>query len=221
MVKVDWIDAFGFAAQALFSARMLIQWIMSERSKKVVSPLIYWQLSLLASFLFFVYGWLEADFAIILGQICSYYIYIWNLDTQNYWKKIHFILRYIILLIPPIVLALLLINERDSLALLWTEMPLQLLIFGSIGQVIFSFRFIYQWWYSRKKGKSLLPVGFWVLSLIGSLCIILYGIYRVEESGLVLIIGQTPGLFIYARNLFLAKRNCINNNVSYENTNNR
>lgn len=198
-----WDYVLGFSAQALFSARMFVQWIISERSKKVVSPLLYWQLSLIASFLFFIYGWLRADFAIILGQIFSYYIYIWNLNAQNNWKKMHAIIRYIVLLTPVIVIILLLTNGRGNLERLWTEMPLGLLIFGSIGQVIFTFRFIYQWWYSRRMGESLLPIGFWVLSLIGSSCIVLYGIYRKDP---VLIIGQSAGFFTYIRNLFLANK---------------
>lgn len=198
-----WYIVLGFIAQALFSARMFVQWIMSERSGKVVSPIIYWQLSLAASFLFFIYGWLQADFAIILGQILSYYIYIWNLNAQHYWQKIHASIRFIILSTPVIVIVLLLTNGWGNLERLWTEMPLGLLLFGSAGQIIFTCRFIYQWWYSRKKGESLLPNGFWILSLIGSLCIILYGIYRKDP---VLIIGQSTGFLTYSRNLFLAKK---------------
>lgn len=75
------ITIIGFAAQALFSARMLVQWILSERAKRVLSPTIFWALSLLGSILLCLYGWLRADFAIILGQIFSYYIYIYGTCT--------------------------------------------------------------------------------------------------------------------------------------------
>jgi lipid-A-disaccharide synthase-like uncharacterized protein len=199
-----WFFALGFTAQALFSARMLVQWILSEKLRKVVSPVIYWQLSLLASFLFFIYGWLRADFAIILGQLFSYYIYIWNLNIQNYWKKIHVVFRTIILLTPAIISCMLLVTGKGSIERLWTEMSLGLLIFGSIGQVIFTFRFIYQWWYSRRLGASVLPNGFWILSMAGSLCIVLYGIYRRDP---VLTLGQLAGFLTYSRNLFLNKKN--------------
>ena len=199
-----WYFILGFIAQALFSARMFFQWILSEKSKKVVSPVIYWQLSLIASFLFFIYGWLRADFAIILGQLFSYYIYIWNLNAQDNWNKLNRIIRTTILLTPPIVVSMLFVNDVENIERLWNNIPLGLLIFGSIGQIIFTFRFIYQWWYSRKKGESLLPKGFWILSLIGSSCIILYGIYRKDP---VLIIGQSVGFFTYSRNLFIDKKN--------------
>lgn len=84
------IYVIGFLAQVFFSARILLQWILSERAKKVISPAIFWQLSIVGSYLLFVYGWLRDDFAIILGQIISYYIYIWNLDKKHQWKKLPF-----------------------------------------------------------------------------------------------------------------------------------
>lgn len=200
MENNNWYFVLGFAAQALFSARMLVQWIMSEKSKKVVSPVIYWKLSLFGSFLFFIYGWLRADFAIILGQMFSYYIYIWNLNMQHYWKKINPFFRAIIMITPVVAIGMLLMTGQGVFERLWTDIPFGLLIFGSVGQIIFTFRFIYQWWYSRKLGESILPTGFWVLSLVGSMCIISYGIYRKDP---VLIIGQGFGFLTYSRNLFL------------------
>ena len=59
-----------------FSARILIQWILSERAKEIVSPAIFWILSIAGSYLLFIYGWCRDDFSIILGQVFSYYIYI-------------------------------------------------------------------------------------------------------------------------------------------------
>jgi len=194
----------GFTAQGLFSARMLFQWILSEKSKKAVSPAIYWQLSLLGSLFFLIYGWIRVDFAIILGQMFSYYIYIWNLNMQNNWNKINVIIRSFIFLTPIIIICILVINQKSHIERLWTDIPLVLLLFGSIGQIIFTFRFIYQWWYSKKRGESLLPEGFWILSLVGSCCIIIYGIFQKD---LVLIIGQSFGFITYSRNLFLEKKN--------------
>ena len=190
----------GFSAQGLFSARMLIQWILSEKARKVVSPTIYWQLSLLASILFSIYGWLRGDFVIILGQIFSYYIYIWNLNSKNHWKDIYPALRIIILCIPIAALCYVLYNTDASSDRLFNHISLPLLLFGSAGQIIFTFRFVYQWWYSRSKGESVLPFTFWMLSLIGSLITIIYAIYRKD---LVLIIGQSVGFLTYSRNMWL------------------
>lgn len=207
-----WYFGLGFLAQGLFSARMLIQWFLSEKSRKVVSPMIYWQLSLLASFLLYIYGWLREDFAIILGQVFSYYIYIWNINIKNGWKTIHPIIRFIIWITPLVAFSMFLIHEKGTLNDLFDDdIPLGLIVFGSIGQVIFTLRFVYQWWYSRLKGESLLPAMFWVLSLIGSSCIILYGVFRKDP---VLILGQSAGFLTYSRNLFIDKRS------KHENTDN-
>lgn len=35
-----------FMAQLFFSARVLVQWIMSERARRVLSPTLFWALSL-------------------------------------------------------------------------------------------------------------------------------------------------------------------------------
>lgn len=198
-----WIFALGFIAQGLFSGRMFIQWILSEKEKKVVSPTIYWQLSLLASFLFSIYGWLRGDFAIILGQIISYYIYIWNLNNKNHWKSIHPVIRQIICFTPIVALCFVLYNKEASAQRLFANISLGLLLFGSIGQVIFTLRFIYQWRYSKSRGESILPKGFWILSIIGSLITITYGIFRQDP---VLILGHSAGFITYARNLWLGKK---------------
>lgn len=46
----------GFSAQAMFSARIAVQWLMSEKARKVVSPTAFWVLSLCGSLLLCVYG---------------------------------------------------------------------------------------------------------------------------------------------------------------------
>lgn len=46
----------------------------------------------------------------------------------------------------------------------------------------------------------MLPAGFWLISLAGSLLIVIYGIIR---SDLVLIVGQSFGLVAYIRNLWI------------------
>ena len=79
----------GLLAQGFFSARILVQWIMSEKAKKVVNPALFWILSVAGSWLLFIYGWIRDDFAIMLGQVISYYIYIWNLNQKGIWKRLH------------------------------------------------------------------------------------------------------------------------------------
>jgi lipid-A-disaccharide synthase-like uncharacterized protein len=102
------------------------------------------------------------------------------------------------------MISVLIISGKGIFERLWMDIPVGLLLFGSIGQTIFTFRFVYQWWYSRRFGQSILPNGFWILSIIGSISILVYGIIRKDP---VLIIGQGAGFVTYSRNLFLNKKN--------------
>jgi len=198
-----WITLFGLIPSALFSARMLVQWFLSEKTKKVVSPVIYWQLSLTASFLMFIYGWLRADFAIVLSQLFSYYIYIWNLNALNHWKKIHIVRRAVFITMPAVVIVMLATTGGGAISRLWTDISFGLLLFGTIGQIIFAFRFVYQWWCSRKANESILPDGFWIISIVGSICNLVYGILRMDW---ILMLNHGPGFLAYARNLYLSRK---------------
>ena len=197
--------AIGFLAQALFSARLIVQWIKSEKAGISLSPAIFWQLSILASWLLFVYGLLRDDFAIILGQIIAYSIYIRNLQLQNQWKKLPLITRIIALATPFIAIVLMSSNWELHYQKLFnnTNIPVTLLLWGVAGQIIFTFRFVYQWFYSEKKGESCLPLGFWIISIVGSVMILSYAIYRMDP---VLLIGQGFGIVVYARNISLIRQ---------------
>ncbi len=199
------IYSIGFIAQILFSSRMILQWIISEKNKKVLTPVLFWEISLFASFLLFVYGYLRHDFSIMLGQTITYYIYIRNIQLQNDWKKLHLTLRWFILLFPVfIVLYSYNNNVYDLDNLLRNEaIPKWLLWTGIIGQVLFTLRFVYQWIYSEKIKDSVLPLGFWVISLVGSLIIFIYAIIRKDP---VLLAGHTIGLIIYFRNIVIIKK---------------
>ena len=74
------------------------------------------------------------------------------------------------------------------------------LTIGFIGQGLFASRFIFQWILSEKKGESYIPIIFWYLSISGGIGLLIYAIFRKDP---VIIVGQTFGIFIYLRNLFL------------------
>lgn len=174
------IYGVGFLAQILFSARLLVQWIASEKAHKVLSPTLFWQLSMVASFLLCLYGWLRNDFAIIFGQFISYYIYIWNLHMKNAWVKLPQTVRICFLILPILLINYFIFAEQSSFIDLFRQnnIPVRLMIFGTIGQFTFTLRFIYQWYYSCKEGESLLPPTFWIISLTGSSLIIAYALIR-------------------------------------------
>lgn len=208
-----WVIAIGLLAQGFFSARILVQWIMSERARKVLSPSVFWILSIAGSYLLFIYGWLRHDFAIVLGQFISYYVYIWNLKAKGIWRDIPLIFKILLIFTPIVALGLVMGDVRNFINtfIFNDKVPMWLLIFGSAGQIIFTLRFLYQWYYSRKAGESELPPGFWWLSLCGSSIIVSYAIFRLDP---VLILGQSVGLIAYSRNLWIGYRQQKVNNKS-------
>jgi lipid-A-disaccharide synthase-like uncharacterized protein len=71
------------------------------------------------------------------------------------------------------------------------------------GQAIFASRFIVQWIASERKKRSVIPLSFWWLSIAGSLTLLTYAIYQQDP---VFILGQSTGMLIYLRNLYLLRR---------------
>ena len=199
------IFSIGFLAQILFSARQLTQWIASEKAGRVLSPLLFWQLSILASFLLMVYGILRNDLVIILGQVITYGVYIRNLHYHGFWAKVPAPVRILAFIFPGLAVCCLLSGETYNIHTLFTNKAISssLMIWGIIGQTIFTFRFVYQWLYSEKRQQSVLPLGFWVISITGSVMVLSYAVFRKDP---VLFIGQLFGIIVYSRNILLGLR---------------
>jgi len=202
----DWIIySIGFLAQVIFSGRLIIQWVVSEKNKRVIAPSIFWFLSLIASFLLFIYGYLRNDFAIMLGQTITYFVYIRNLQLQGEWQKSPKWLRWFLTAFPVIIVIYSFNNGiYDINNLLRNEdIPQWLFILGVVSQVLFTYRFMYQWVYSEKSKKSLFPAGFWRISILGASLILFYAYFRNDP---VLLIGHSAGIIIYIRNLIILRK---------------
>ncbi len=75
---------------------------------------------------------------------------------------------------------------------------------GLTGQAFFTMRFLVQWIVTEKKRKSVIPTLFWYCSILGSLFLLSYAIYRQDP---VFILGQSFGSIVYIRNLYFIYRN--------------
>jgi lipid-A-disaccharide synthase-like uncharacterized protein len=76
----EWIWlAVGFAGQALFSMRFLVQWLASERERRSVIPLSFWYFSVLGGLTLLAYALYRADPVFIVGQLGGVFIYGRNL----------------------------------------------------------------------------------------------------------------------------------------------
>jgi lipid-A-disaccharide synthase-like uncharacterized protein len=77
VVRLDWWLALGFFAQALFTARFLVQWIASERAGKS-----FWFFSIGGGALLLVYALYRRDPVFIAGQAFGVFVYARNLHFE-------------------------------------------------------------------------------------------------------------------------------------------
>ena len=77
----------GFIGQAVFFMRFLMQWIASEREKRSVIPVIFWYFSIGGALLLLLYGILDRDPVIVLGQSIGIFVYLRNLYFISQEKR--------------------------------------------------------------------------------------------------------------------------------------
>lgn len=89
---------------------------------------------------------------------------------------------------------------------LWTNLSGEITfwtIFGLIANLLFASRFVIQWYVSEKLKRSVIPVQFWYLSIVGSIMMLIYAIYIGKVP---LILGFLFPTVIYIRNLMLIRK---------------
>ena len=77
--KVNIWVLIGLSGQLLFASRFIVQWIASERAKKVVIPTAFWYMSLGGSLIVLAYGIHDKDLVVTLGQLPGSVVYVRNL----------------------------------------------------------------------------------------------------------------------------------------------
>jgi lipid-A-disaccharide synthase-like uncharacterized protein len=78
-VGFAWV-ALGLLGQLLFTGRMLLQWLVSERTRRSVVPVGFWWMSLGGASMLLVYFIWRRDIVGVLGQSAGWIIY-----TRNLW----------------------------------------------------------------------------------------------------------------------------------------
>lgn len=89
-------------------------------------------------------------------------------------------------------------REHRIFGLDWSWLDL----LGLLGQIVFSLRFVTQWIASEKRGESVIPVSFWYWSIVGSLILAVYWVFKRSPVG---ILANAPNALIYMRNLQLIR----------------
>jgi lipid-A-disaccharide synthase-like uncharacterized protein len=70
----------GFAGQALFFMRFLVQWLHSERARRSVIPVAFWYFSIGGGVVLLAYAIHKCDPVFIVGQLGGVLIYARNLQ---------------------------------------------------------------------------------------------------------------------------------------------
>jgi len=75
--------------------------------------------------------------------------------------------------------------------------------FGLFSQVLFAGRMAVQLFVSERRGRSVVPVAFWWISIAGAAMLLTYFVWRRDIVG---VLGQSAGSVVYVRNLWLIYR---------------
>ncbi|MZG29628.1 MAG: lipid A biosynthesis protein [Nitrospinae bacterium] len=86
MTPNHWL-ILGFVGQALFGARFIIQWIVSERKGESTIPMAFWYCSISGAMVLLTYAVYKQDPVFIVGQSLGSVVYIRNLILIDRKRK--------------------------------------------------------------------------------------------------------------------------------------
>ncbi len=200
--------AVGLAGQALFTLRILVQWIASERAKTSVVPASFWWMSIFGTLLLAVYAWSTKDPIFILGPTVNLFLYVRNLllmrDKQKTPRSMLVIVPLAcVVLVSGIVAVYFKAEDREILE--WVPSPFWAVV-GLIGMGLWTLRFPVQWIASERLGTSTLPPTFWWMSIIGAVMLTAYAVFKVDW---VFILAYALNPIPAIRNLMLIRRSRI------------
>ena len=86
MTTNQWL-IIGFVGQALFGARFIIQWVVSEKKGESTIPLAFWYCSIGGAVLLLTYAIYKQDPVFIVGQSLGSIVYVRNLILIDRKRK--------------------------------------------------------------------------------------------------------------------------------------
>lgn len=205
-IAVSGWTLFGLVGNVLFTARVLAQWVASERRRESIVPVTFWWLSLAAALIHIVYAWGRSDASgrpdpdvpMILGLAVTLVPYARNLRIhyapQRRPRPRGRVIAIAVVLVGVVV------------AIWLRNVPFQnwwLFALGLFGNVIFRSRFVVQWVQSEAMRRSTMTLTFWYLSMAGSFILLIYSLLRGD---LVFILGFVFNSIPYVRNIILIRR---------------
>ena len=192
----------GGVGQALFTARMVVQWWYSRKAGRSVAPPLFWWLSLVGSLFTFFYALFRKDPVFALAPASNLFFYARNLllSSPDHKGLPGRLLILFGLLFGTIVGITVWAKFRlDLLA----EIPSLWLGLGLLGSTLWVARFLLQWILSERKGESHLPLHFWFVSMGGASLLLAYSLFRMDP---VFIVGYSFPIPLILWNLLLFRK---------------
>lgn len=194
-------QVLGWIGNACFFSRFLVQWALSERARRSLTPEVFWRLSLLGTVCWIVYSSQQDNYVLLVGFVLNGSIYARNLWMQR---------RSGTRTLTPRLAALIALASVIGLVAgaLWNldadpEASVAWVVCAAVGQAIWSARFVVQWWHSERAGESHFPPTFWWLSLAGNALLLAYALHLGDP---IFIAAFVPGPLVQVRNLMLQRR---------------
>jgi len=194
-------DALGWGGTACFFTRFLLQWLQSERAKHSVTPASFWWLSLCGSLSVGACAWSKGEWVLLPAFAINTAIYLRNLwmtrrPTES--RGLGPIPAGTLGLAAAAAILTFAPGGEDQAS----SMAAGFLVAGWLGQAIWGTRFVVQWWFSERRGKSHFPVGFWWFTLAGS---VLNLLYTSQLESVIFLVGYLPTPIYPIRNLMLGQ----------------
>jgi len=187
--------ALVVAGQAFYGLRFVVQWLQSERAGRSVTPTSFWVLSLCGVALGGTGTVMQAEWVLVPAFLVNAALYTRNLFIDGEDRLGPLPAALIGLALAALLIAF---NVRELEPV--TGLAAVFLAVGIVGQVIFTSRFIVQWYLSERVGRSHFPPAFWWLSLVGALFNLAYTVWLGKPE---FVLGYAFAWFFPLRNLML------------------
>jgi len=193
------MTAVGWLGNACYCSRFLVQWLVSERRRRSVTPRSFWWLSACGAGCLLVYTVWSGEPILLLGYLITLAIYVRNLLLQRGARALgHERLPTTVAAGVVAWLVMVTINFQRMEPQL--ALPVWTITIGSVGQAVWSSRFLLQWIEAERAGRSDFTERFWWTSLVGNVLLLGYTVARRDP---VLIAGLALGPVVQVRNLWI------------------
>ncbi|HTF87413.1 MAG TPA: lipid-A-disaccharide synthase N-terminal domain-containing protein [Planctomycetota bacterium] len=194
-----WVKLPGWLGQGFFAARVIAQWLASERARRPVAPRVFWYLSCAGAVLLTAYSVLRGEVVMVPGYVVTLLIYLRNLRIESRGVErqglspFYLVLLGIVIATGPYAFDLIGTHGRETASWSWLALAI-------LGQAMWVGRFVVQWSHAERHGKSEFPTAFWWLTIAGCSLLLAYSLHRGDH---VFIFGFLLSWFTPVRNLML------------------